>query len=270
MNSLMMFPTPLLLILIICFSLCWGSFLACLSFRITFDKRLFTKRSHCPSCNHIIAWYDNIPVASWFFLKGSCRTCSVAISPIYPFIELVTAVCMTTLFYKTFSSSLLTPNLMITFCLNAIFFSALIGSTATDLFDMVIPQVFSIYLVPLGVLGAYSEFLQIDYISSMLGAMFGYSFLKLVAYIFKKYTDHEGMGVGDMELLCLIGAFTGLEGCWITLLLASVGGLIIGGTFLHVTNQSKKAHIPFGPFLAMGAIVYVLFTKELTQLFLFR
>lgn len=266
----MILPTPLLLTLITFLSLCWGSFLGCLSFRITFDKPLFTKRSHCPSCNHIIAWYDNIPLFSWFFLKGSCRTCSARISPIYPFIEFLTAICMTGLFYKTFSTSLLTSNVVITFCFHGIFISALIGSTATDLFDMVIPQAFSIYLVPLGVLGAYSGFLGIDHISSMLGAMFGYGFLKLVAYVFKKYTDHEGMGVGDMELLCLIGSFTGLEGCWITLLLASVGGLIIGGAFLHITNQSKRAHIPFGPFLAMGAIVYVLFTKELTQLFLFR
>ncbi len=270
MDLFITIPTPLLLTLVGIISLCWGSFLACISFRIAFDKPVLTKRSHCPSCNNVIAWYDNIPLLSWFILKGSCRNCYSLISVIYPFIELITAICMTTLFYKTFSSSLVTPNLIATFLLNTILFSALIGSTATDLFDMVIPQVFSVWLVPLGVLGAYSGLLGIDYVSSMLGAIFGYGFLKLIASIFKKYTDHEGMGVGDMELLCLIGAFTGLQGCWITLLLASVGGLIIGGAFLHLAGKSRKAHIPFGPFLAMGAIIYVLFTKELTQLLLFR
>lgn len=263
-------PTPLLLTLVMLLSLCWGSFLACISFRIAFDRPLFTARSHCPSCTNMIAWYNNIPLFSWFILRGKCRQCAATISVIYAFIEGITAICMTTLFYKTFLLSLITPSSIATFCLNVILFSALIGSTATDLFAMVIPQLFSIWLVPLGVLGAHCSLLGIDPVSSMLGAMFGYGFLKLVAYVFKKYTDHEGMGIGDMELLCLIGSFTGLEGCWITLLLASVSGLIIGGAFLHLTSQSKRAHIPFGPFLAMGAIIYVLFTKQLVQLFLFR
>lgn len=267
MESLLLIGTVALL------SLCWGSFLASFSWRIAFDQPLFASRSYCTSCRTTITWYDNIPFLSWLFLKGTCRHCSMSISSVYPFIEIITAATISILFYQSFLAFPVPAELMaqtsLTFFVQVLFFSALIGSTATDLFAMVIPQLFSIWLVPVGVIASMFSCTSITYIESMLGAIFGYGLLWATAWIFKKYTNHDGMGQGDMELLCLIGSFTGFAGVWITLLLASLSGLILGGGYLYLTKQSKRAPIPFGPFLALSAVCFVLFKQPLIKFFLF-
>ena len=261
------------LIVVALLSLCWGSFLASFSWRIAFDQPLFASRSYCPSCQSTIFWYDNFPVFSWLLLSGSCRQCSMIISSVYPFIETLTACFMTILFYKMFLTAPIpvseVATISLSFFFYTLFFSALIGSTATDLFAMIIPQLFSIWLVPLGIISSLLSYTSISYIESILGALFGYGLLWFVAFIFKKYTNRDGIGQGDMELLCLIGSFTGIQGVWITLLLGSISGLAIGGSYLYLTKQSKHTHIPFGPFLAISAICYVLFKQHLVKFFLF-
>ena len=255
------------------FALCWGSFLASFSFRIAFDKPLFAARSYCPACLSTIAWYDNIPLASWVLLQKQCRGCQNKISSIYPFIETVTALSLTYLFYKIFFMVPLTGTEMLShapsFILHALFFSALIGSTATDLFAMVIPQCFSVWLIPIGVLASFTTMLPIDHIESIVGSMVGYGVLWVIAFGFKRYTGKDGLGHGDMEQFGMIGAFTGPVGVWITLMLGSCIGLVIGGTYLYFSGKSKQTHIPFGPFLAGGAIAYVLFSEQLVHFFLF-
>lgn len=155
------------------------------------------------------------------------------------------------------------------FIFHAFFFSALIGSTATDLFAMVIPQCFSVWLIPIGVLASFTTLIPIDHIESIIGALMGYGLLWIIAFAFKRYTNKDGLGRGDMELLSMIGAFTGPVGVWITLTLGSLVGLLIGGTYLYSSGQSRQAHIPFGPFLAGSAIAYVLYKEQLIHFFLF-
>lgn len=239
--------------------LCWGSFLNVVAFRSINDKSMFQTRSTCNSCNTLIAWYDNVPVLSWLFLKGKCRHCKGPISLLYPFIEILNSVLMTALFFYCFGFNgflFYSLDAVLLFASNFIFFSALIISVRTDLEKMVIPQIFSIWLVPLGFLCSYLGFLEISFMESLIGAIFGYGILWLVAKLFKFITKKDGLGEGDMELLALIGSFIGPVGVWFTILISSLSGVVIGGLYLYLTKKGSNRMFPFGPFLVLGSIIF--------------
>ncbi len=231
------------------FGACWGSFLNVLAWRILHEKTLFTVRSYCPACQKTIAWYDNIPVFSWFLLQGRARCCKNSISFLYPLIEIVTGIVFTCLFISL--NPLLLPENTRYFFSYLLFFSALIAATRTDLESMLIPQCFSLWLVPIGLF-----FSAVGFWQSMIGAVCGYGVLWLIAWFFEKTTGKQGLGEGDMEIAALIGSFLGVEGVWISLSVGSMTGLIVGITYLFLTRQSHATKIPFAPFLALGAFVY--------------
>ncbi len=235
------------LVLFILF-LCWGSFLNVVAYRLVRGENVAFPRSHCPRCHAPIAWYDNIPVVSWLILKGKCRHCREAISPLYPIIELLTATVLTLLY-------LAVPQIF--FPAYFIFFSALIVSFRSDIETMLISQWVTLFILPLGPLFAFINLLPISAVESLMGAALGYLFLFLIAKIFALLTHKEGMGAGDFELLAFIGAFIGPIGCWLTLLIASIFGSLIG-IILIASGGQRSMKIPFGPFLAIGAIIVTL------------
>lgn len=277
------------------FGLCWGSFLNVVAHRLARGASLFTMRSKCPSCYQVIAWYDNIPVFSYLVLRGRCRLCKEDISVLYPFIELLTGSLFVGLFvhavriqntfigllthFGGFIDSNVAGDLVrfyhvlghqfySSFLIYILFFSALVVAIRTDLEAMVIPQCVSIWLVPFAVFFSWSGFMDISWRESMLGALLGYGILWFVAFIFKNMAHKDGMGVGDMELLAMIGAFLGPIGAWAALFIGSIIGFIGGITYLLVAHKHRSTRIPFGPFLAIGAISYF-FLKDLITALLF-
>lgn len=274
------------------FGIVWGSFLNVAAHRLALGKDFFAKRSKCPSCNHLIAWYDNIPLLSWLWLKGKCRNCKNRISFLYPAIELISGVVFVLVFFKllphfspfyyfmsadplmvdAINFSAIIPdqvfyNGLCELAALFIFFSALIAATRSDLEAMVIPQLFSFWLVPVGFVVAYFDIIAISIRASLFGAFIGYFSLCFVAFIFKRVTKREGMGVGDMELLALIGSFLGPIGVWFSLLIGSLSGLLVGVSYLLIFKKEITTRIPFGPFLALGAFVYFLFDKVFIKFF---
>jgi len=227
--------------------LCWGSFLNVVAHRSIAGVPFLKKRSMCPNCQNLIPWYYNIPVFSFLVLRGKCACCKKGISWLYPFIEVLTAVFMTPLVFYVHGP--------FQFLAYFVFFSALIVSTRTDFQAMVIPQIFTLWLVPFALLFAFYGLLRITFLWSVLGAVFGYGILWLVAALFKFFTKKEGLGVGDMELLCLIGAFMGPLCVWTTIFVASISGLVYSLFIFRVCPKK----IPFGPFLALGAVLYFFF-----------
>ncbi len=147
-----------------------------------------------------------------------------------------------------------------------IFFSALIVTIRTDLETMLISRYVSLFLVPLGILLSSLGLLPISAMESIIGALFGYGILWITATVFWLITKKEGMGQGDFELLAFIGSFTGIFGCWITLIMASLAGSLIGICYMMITGKKRNLKIPFGPFLALGAIIFVILQKFLYQL----
>ena len=232
--------------LVFIFGLIWGSFLNVVAYRLVFEKSFWAARSACPACKKTINWYDLIPVVSWIILRGKCRSCRKPISVLYPLVELATAGMVTALF--------LVHTNPLSFFAYTIFASALIVATRTDLQAMVIPQLVSIALAPLGVFFAALGVLDITMVDSMMGAIGGYGILWLIGTFYRLRTGVQGIGEGDMELLCLIGAFLGPVGVWASLMIGSVTGAVIGGLYLYLSGKGRKARIPFGPFLALGAI----------------
>jgi len=239
--------------LLVIFFLCWGSFLNVVAYRLIKEESIIFPRSHCPCCKHQIVWYDNIPVLSWLLLTGKCRQCRKPISYLYPAIECFTALAMSALFLSV-------P--LTYFPLYFIFFSALIVTIRSDVETMLISRFVSVYLIPIGVIGSMMGYLPITMRESMLGCMIGYAILYFTAIIFAKYRRQEGIGQGDLDLLAFIGAFVGPLGCWFTLLIGSLAGSCIGILYLLICKPENR-RLPFGPFLALGAMVYALFHTAL-------
>lgn len=225
-----------------------------------FQIPFFHARSLCPHCKNMIAWYDNIPLISWLLLKGKCRSCQKIISWLYPFIETLTAISFWLLIER------IPSNFWFSYLL---FFSALIVSIRTDLETLLISRFVTLWLIPAGLLLSYFGFLPISLTQSLIGTISGYLCLFSIAQIYYLITKRIGMGQGDVELLSFIGAFTGFIGWWLTLLIASCLGTIVG---LFITFFKRTSlvgiKIPFGPFLAFGTMIYVLFQTQLTKIFL--
>jgi len=237
--------------------LCWGSFLNVLSYRLIKEISIVSPRSFCPHCSSTIVWYDNIPVFSWLALRGTCRSCKKSISILYPSIELLAALLFS-LLYLWVPTQYFIPYF--------IFFSALIVTIRSDLEYMLISRFVTIFLIPLGLFFSLVNLLPISIYESALGTLVGYSFLFAIRSLFNVLTGKEGIGQGDLDLLAFIGSFTGIIGCWVSLLIGSIAGSFIGLGYLLLYQPQESAKIPFGPFLAAGAIGFILFQQSFMQL----
>ncbi len=240
--------------------LCWGSFLNCLAYRLLHEKSI-AGRSFCPHCNHTLAWYDLLPVISWLWLKGKCRYCSQKISCLYLFIEILTPIVILPLFF------IYPLDIAASYTL---FFSLLITSIRTDFEAMLLVRAVTIYSAPLGFFLAYVHFLPISPLESIIGGLIGYGILWLCRTLFFLFRKQEGMGIGDLELMALIGAFTGPLGAWMAILIGSTVASLIGLLLLGLKKASSQDPLPFGPFLALGAMTWVIFnTILLTHICIF-
>lgn len=239
--------------------LCWGSFLNVVGYRLINEISIISPRSFCPHCTTTINWYDNIPIISWFILRGKCRHCKKSISILYPAIEILTAIILSLLYFW------ISPHYFISYF---IFFSALLITIRTDLEFMLISRFVTIFLIPLGFLLSTAHLLPITLYESIVGAFIGYSFLLSIRFFFHLVTGKEGMGQGDLDLLAFIGSFTGIIGCWISLLIGSCVGSFFGLGYQLFFQPKEQAKIPFGPFLAGGAIIFVLLQESFLQLFI--
>jgi len=228
-----------------------------LAYRFLNPKDFKKPRSFCPKCKSYIKWYDLIPLISWFLLKGNCRSCKNKISYLYPFIEVITAVSLYTL-YKNVSIPYFIPYF--------IFFSALIVTIRTDLEEMLISRYMTLFLIPIAFSFNLVHYLPLTFEETLTGTIFGFLFLLFISKIFKFFTKKEGLGQGDIELLAFIGAFTGIKGCWISLLFGSILGSIFGILLITFKKSNFSTKIPFGPFLAIGAMVYVLYQYQIINL----
>jgi leader peptidase (prepilin peptidase) / N-methyltransferase len=253
-----MLPFDIQLIFAFVFGLTIGSFLNVCIYRLPLKKSIVTPPSGCPSCGNRIKFYDNIPVLSYLILRGRCRNCGTSISLKYPVVELITGLISMALLVKY---NILNANFSL-FFIYLIFISSLICIGFIDLEHQIIPDVISIPGIIIGF--AYSLFLNhIPWVDSLIGILAGGGILYLVAVLFELIMKKEGMGGGDIKLLAMIGAFLGWKALPFVILSSSLAGSIIGGAALMINRKGIRTKIPFGPFLALGAILYVFFGKEI-------
>jgi len=242
-------------ILIFIFGLCIGSFMNVCIYRIPLSKSIVTPRSMCPGCNSLISAYDNLPVISYILLKGKCRNCGIPISFRYPLVETISGLTALAVFMKFGLSA----EGLIYF----VFISALLVMTFIDIDHRIIPDTISLPGIPIGFLLASLVLPSMNYKTSLAGILTGGGSLLAVAWIYNLITKKEGMGGGDIKLLAMIGAFTGWKGVLFTIFVASATGTLAGIAVMLKTKKDMKLAVPFGPFLSIGAILYIFFGTAL-------
>jgi leader peptidase (prepilin peptidase) / N-methyltransferase len=228
--------------------MCIGSFLNVCIYRLPHGHSIVSPPSSCPVCNASIKWYDNIPVVSYILLKGRCRRCKTPISVRYPMVELLTGLfalitCME--FGLTF------------FALIYFFFiTALLVITFIDIDHRIIPDIISLPGIPLGVAASF-VLPDIGWLNSLLGILAGGGSLLFIAWGYQLIRGKDGMGGGDIKLLAMIGAFLGWKGVFFTIMASSFTGTAVGIVMMLRAGKGMKMALPFGPFLATGAILYI-------------
>jgi leader peptidase (prepilin peptidase)/N-methyltransferase len=196
---------------------------------------------------HPLAWYDNVPLLSWLVLRGRCRSCGEPISFRYFVVELLTGLAAVALYLRL--------GLGVEWLVLFLFVASLIVITFIDLDHRIIPDVISLPGIVVGF--ALSLRGVPGPLSSALGILLGAGLLLAVAWGYSAATGREGMGGGDIKLLGMIGAFLGWKSVPFTMLLSSLTGSIVGLSLMWWTGSDSKYAIPFGPFLALGAVAYV-------------
>ena len=240
----------------------WGSFSNVCIYRLPNSGNVAKGRSFCPDCKNKIKWFDNIPFFSYLFLKGKCRQCSKPISFQYFIVELLTAISFVLIFH-IYGVSITTLLLLIL----SIFFIIIFF---IDLKHFIIPNVLTFPLMGIGFLKSFDPNLNQtifpNYINSLIGGLFGYSIIWLIIFFYKKVRKKEGMGLGDAKLMAVIGFWFGWISIPFTIFISSTVALII--VIPSLINQSRKmsSEIPFGPYIIIGCILYLIFANQIKYL----
>jgi leader peptidase (prepilin peptidase)/N-methyltransferase len=236
------------------FGACIGSFLNVCIYRIPVGLSIVHPGSSCPRCRKTIPFYDNIPILSYLLLMGKCRACQAPIALRYPFIELLGggfALASVHAFGMTLNGVVI-----------FIFIATLIVVTFIDLDHRIIPDVISLPGIPIFFLASWGV-PTVSWQSSAIGILIGGGSLFAVAWIYQLITGREGMGGGDIKLLAMIGAMIGWQGIVFTIFAASAIGTVIGILAMCRSGKGMRLAIPFGPFLSLGAVIYIFFGDRL-------
>jgi leader peptidase (prepilin peptidase)/N-methyltransferase len=258
------------------FGAVFGSFYNVCILRIPEGTFWKNTRSVCPQCGAgIPAWY-NIPILGWIILRGKTACCKKPLSIQYPIVELITAVGFVLLYWKFpfllqigDSLHVATPDL-IRFIHASMFFSVLVICSFIDLRHMIIPDVFSIGLILTAPIWMFIH-PELTWVSSAVGVLVGGGILYAIAWGYWLLRKQAGMGMGDVKLLAGMGGWLGYESIFPTVFYASVSGSIIGILVMIITKRSSmKFEIPFGPFLAMGALLFLFYGSSIIESILSR
>ena len=218
---------------------------------------LVLPRSRCGNCGHAITALENIPVISWFALRGNCSACGTRISARYPFVEIFTALLFLACAW-VFGATLQ--------CVAAMALCAvLVALTGIDLDTQLLPDQLTLPLLWLGLLlnigGLFARLPD-----AVIGAAAGYLVLWSVYWLFKLVTGREGMGYGDFKLLGALGAWFGWQALPMLLLVSAVVGSVIGIAILVAQKKGRQTAIAFGPYLALAGLITLFFGPQLQQL----
>lgn len=249
------------------FGLLIGSFLNVCIYRWPRDLSVVRPRSRCHTCDAQIVWYDNIPLASFLLLGGKCRQCQAAIGWRYPFVELVAALAFAWFAWQ-FGPTLAT----LKYC---VFSALLIGLIFSDLETLLLPDemtiggfflglVFSLLVpVPGGIFASIFALFGVDlgprlgsFTEAALGGLVPASAIWFGGWLFERLRAKEGLGFGDVKMLAMVGAFLGIQGAMMTVILGSVAGSVIGLIFIKATGKDASNYqLPFGTFLGAAALI---------------
>jgi len=231
-----------------------GSFLNVVIVRLPRNESFVVSRSHCRACGAELHWFDNIPVVSFLALHGRCRACGAAISWRYPIVEAGTA--------ALFALAAWRGGALIDLVVACVFLSALVAIAGIDLEHQIIPDRIT---VPGVVMGFLSSFLgtRVSWLDSLLGITLGGGILFAVIVL-----SGGGMGGGDMKLGAMMGAFLGYKLALLSLFVSVIFGGLVAVALLSTGIRRRKDPIPFGPFLAVGGALAMLWGEAVLRWYL--
>lgn len=222
---------------------------------------LITPRSQCPTCGHLIAAYENIPLASYLFLRGRCSACHAPISRRYPLVELLTC-ALTVAAVVRFGA---TPSALAA----SLLLWSLIALTFIDFDTQLLPDNITLPLLWTGLLANVAGLLPgVTLRDAVIGAIAGYLALWTIYWLFKLIRGKEGMGYGDFKLLAALGAWLGWQMLPLIVLLSSVVGAVIGLGLVAFKGRDHQIPLAFGPYLAIAGAIALFFGKPLIALYL--
>ncbi len=230
--------------LVVALGLAVGSFLNVVVHRLPRQESLVSPGSRCPACGSMLRWFDNVPVLSYGFLGGRCRGCRGVINVRYPLVELITAA----VFLGHYAAFGWTPLLAV----RLLFAASLVALFVIDLEHHLLPDAITLPGIAAGLLA--SVFVPPGFTDALIGALIGGGVLWGIGEAYFRYAGEEGMGGGDVKMLAMIGAFLGWKLVLVTLVLSSVAGSLIGVLVIAVKRGGMKYALPYGTFLALGAL----------------
>ena len=246
-----------------------GSFLNVCIYRIPRDSSVIFPPSRCPLCDSPLKPYDNIPIVSFVLLGGKCRQCKAGISPRYPLVEVLNAFLYILVLWR-FGPGWHLPFLL-AFC------SAMIVITFIDLDFKIIPDSISLPGIVVGLIAGslvlpdpFDRLSPLGFRESALGFLAGGLVFFLIAEVSFRILRQEAMGGGDIKMMAMIGAFLGWKSVLLTTFAGSLFGSVVGISLMLLKGTGRKTKLPFGPFLALGALLSMLCGQEILSLYLRR
>ena len=240
----------------------WGSFANVCIHRIPLNQSVAVKRSYCPNCGKTIKWFDNIPLISFILLRGKCRDCNKKIGSQYFLVELLSVLSFLLIYYL-FGISITS----LLFAILSIFFIIIFF---IDLKHFIIPNTLTFPLMAIGFIKSFDPNLNTsifpNYLNSLLGGIIGYLIIWTIIYLYKKFRNIEGMGLGDAKLLSAIGFWFGWISIPFIIFLSSVIALLSVIPSLLKNSKSLSSQIPFGPYIIIGTLVYLFFEDSFKSL----
>jgi leader peptidase (prepilin peptidase)/N-methyltransferase len=244
------------------------------------ERSIVKPRSHCPKCKTRIAWYDNIPLLSYLLLGGKCRACKTHISAVYPAVELLTGL----LFLGCLSSF----GISFAAVKWALFCCVLLVLVFTDIFDRILPDPVNYFGLGAGLL--LSLFFEpadgaaawlsgkvfaypppspvLSFVDALFGGALGGGLLWLVGVVYLKWRGREGMGFGDVKMMAMAGVFLGPQRTFLTILVGSLLGSVLGLLFILIRRKGTDYELPFGTFLGVAALLVVFFGNPVLDWYL--
>jgi leader peptidase (prepilin peptidase)/N-methyltransferase len=248
------------IVFIAVFGLAFGSFLNVVIHRLPRGLSLSHPASSCPGCNARIKPYDNIPLLSYLILRGRCRACGRRISPVYPAVEALNAAGFLLVYFNGGRV------LSLEFVAGCVFTSALIALGFIDFYHQILPD--AITLPGLVLALAYAFFRNdLSFRGALLGAVTGAGFLLLVYLVYFLIRQKEGLGMGDVTMMLMVGAFLGPLRTLLVLILGSLLGALVGGYLILRRGKNFQFALPFGTFLAPAAFVSMLWGERIIRIY---
>ena len=221
-----------------------GSFLNVCIYRVPLGKSIVFPASACESCRRELSWYENLPIISWAVLGAKCRTCKAPLSAVHPVVEALTALMFGAAAWY-YGPSLLLVSRLVFGCMLIVLF-------AIDFEHHLLPNVITLPGIAVGI--AFSLVTgEPGLVASLIGAVVGGGSLWLIAEAYYRIRHEDGLGMGDVKMLAMIGAFLGWQLTIMTLVMGSLAGSVVGLVIIALRKGDMKYALPFGTFLAMGA-----------------